>query len=277
MVTLSELPGSRIESDYETNPTCAYEIRKATHNRENVLDLLELFWRKARQAHIVCDVDMSSVERQRAKLLASNYHLTVTSFVLKAICMAQVSHPISRTMRLPFGRLFTLNSIVAGFTVERIVKGEPVVFFGKIENPHNKPLIEIAEELKQYSDAPIEQVSELRRQRQFTGLNWFLRRFIFVLGIFCPPIRLTCNSATFGLSSLGALGVEMVLGPSVCTSVFGLGLVESRPVVRNGKIEIRPIMTVSLNYDNNIMDNEQAVRFLSDVRELLEDGLDENE
>ncbi|MBX9667322.1 MAG: 2-oxo acid dehydrogenase subunit E2 [Candidatus Obscuribacterales bacterium] len=101
----------------------------------------------------------------------------------------------------------------------------------------------------------------MHRQHQFTGLNWLLRRSALVLGTFFPQFRLICNSATFGLSSLGALGVEMILGPSICTSIFALGAVEPRPVVRAGKIEIRPMVTISLKYDNNIMDTEQAPDF----------------
>ncbi|MEZ4545791.1 MAG: hypothetical protein R3C24_18085 [Cyanobacteriota/Melainabacteria group bacterium] len=40
--------------------------------------------------------------------------------------------------------------------------------------------------------------------------------------------------ATFGLSSLGALGVKSAFGPSVCTSVFGVGKV-NRVVVQEAK------------------------------------------
>lgn len=262
-----------MSSHEEPKLKCAFEIKQPSQYRRNVLDLIELFGGKAQKAHLICDVDMSIVESLRVEYSASDHHVTVTSFLLKAISLAQESHPDSRTLRLPFGRSVTLERIVAGFTAERIVDGDPIVFFGEIEQPCQKSLLEIADELKQYSETAIEKVEILSKQKRFAEMPWLLRRIIIGLGIWFPAVRLLCNSATFGLSSLGALGVKTVIGPSVCTSVFGVGAVEPCPVVRDGQIVIRSIMSLSLNYDQNVMDGGQAARFLQDVRVLLENGL----
>lgn len=44
-----------------------------------------------------------------------------------------------------------------------------------------------------------------------------------------------------------------------------------RPVVVGGKIEARPIMYVALTYDHRIIDGREAVTFLKQVKELVED------
>lgn len=256
----------------EPHRKCAYEIKPQSRYRCNVLDLIKLFGKRAAKAHLICDVDMSLVEHRRAEFGASGHHLTVTSFLLKAIGIAQESHPTSRTLRLPFARTVTFEDIVAGFTVERLIDGQPIVFFGEIENICKKDLLEIACELRQYSESTIEEVDKLLKQKRFAEMPWLLRRIIIGMGMWFPAFRLLCNSATFGLSSLGAIGVGTVIGPSVCTSVFGVGEVELRPVVRDGEIVIRPIMSLSLNYDQNVMDGAEAARFLKDVRVLLENG-----
>ena len=42
-----------------------------------------------------------------------------------------------------------------------------------------------------------------------------------------------------------------------------------RPVVVNGKIEIRPMMYVALTYDHRIIDGREAVTFLKSVASAI--------
>jgi pyruvate/2-oxoglutarate dehydrogenase complex dihydrolipoamide acyltransferase (E2) component len=204
------------------------------------------------------------------------HKLTVTAFILKAAAIAQRSHPVSRTFYLPGRRLVTYEEVVAGFTVERLVDNEPIVFFGEIEHADDKPLTALADELKEYCDGDMMSVPKLKEQIQFARMPWLVRQVVWSLGYWFPALRLLCMKATFGLSSLGALGVSFVCGPSVCTSVFGVGEVEERVVVRNGDLAVRPIMTLSLSFDQRVMDGAQAARFLRDVRLLLEGGLEQH-
>ena len=46
---------------------------------------------------------------------------------------------------------------------------------------------------------------------------------------------------------------------------------EDRPVVINGKIEIRSMMYVALSYDHRIIDGKEAVSFLVKIKEGVED------
>jgi 2-oxoglutarate dehydrogenase E2 component (dihydrolipoamide succinyltransferase) len=43
-----------------------------------------------------------------------------------------------------------------------------------------------------------------------------------------------------------------------------------RPVVVDGKVEVRPIMYLALSYDHRIIDGKEAVSFLKIVKESLE-------
>jgi 2-oxoglutarate dehydrogenase E2 component (dihydrolipoamide succinyltransferase) len=47
--------------------------------------------------------------------------------------------------------------------------------------------------------------------------------------------------------------------------------IEQRPVVIDGKIEIRPMMYVALSYDHRLVDGRESVTYLVRVKELLED------
>jgi pyruvate/2-oxoglutarate dehydrogenase complex dihydrolipoamide acyltransferase (E2) component len=221
---------------------------------------------------------MSQVEEKRHEMNVHEYpdsethHVTATAFLLKAISLAQKEFPESRSYFLPYGTLVTYENIVAGFTIEREVKGQPVVFFGEIERPCEKSILEIADELRACSSAELMSVKKLREQVRFAEMPWLLRWFILLLGAWFPACRLLCMKATFGLSSLGSLGVSTAFGPSVCTSVFGVGAVQKRAVVVDDQIVIKSMLSLALSYDQRAMDGGQAARFLNKVRSIIESG-----
>jgi 2-oxoglutarate dehydrogenase E2 component (dihydrolipoamide succinyltransferase) len=55
------------------------------------------------------------------------------------------------------------------------------------------------------------------------------------------------------------------------SGVLGMHNIVQRPIVINGKIEIRPMMYLALSYDHRIIDGKEAVSFLVRVKEILED------
>jgi 2-oxoglutarate dehydrogenase E2 component (dihydrolipoamide succinyltransferase) len=44
-----------------------------------------------------------------------------------------------------------------------------------------------------------------------------------------------------------------------------------RPVVKNGAIVIRPMMYLALSYDHRIIDGKEAVSFLKNIKDSLEE------
>jgi len=273
-----EKPDREKSAEQTREPTLRYGW--INRDRWNVLDLLNLYGMKAITTQVFYDINMQWVEDSREALNKQHQkegkgtRVTITAFLLKAIALAQIKHPASRTLLLPGLRMVTFEDVVAGFTVEREVNGAAVVFFGEIENPCQKSVATIAEELKDYVDEEIDSVEKLKEQRLFTKFPWVLRQLVFHVGSWFPGFRLMCMRATFGLSSLGAPGVRSVWGPSVCTSVFGVGAVEERVVVEEGKIVARPMMTLSLSFDQRVMDGGQAAEFVIEVKRLLEGGFE---
>ena len=54
------------------------------------------------------------------------------------------------------------------------------------------------------------------------------------------------------------------------SAVLGIHNIIQRPVVIDGKVEIRPVMYLALSYDHRIIDGKEAVSFLKIVKESLE-------
>ena len=80
------------------------------------------------------------------------------------------------------------------------------------------------------------------------------------------------KGGTFTVSNLGAIGVEfftpIINYPE--SAILGVGRIIEKPIVREGKIEIRKIVPLSLTYDHRIVDGAQAARFMMDLMERLE-------
>jgi 2-oxoglutarate dehydrogenase E2 component (dihydrolipoamide succinyltransferase) len=55
------------------------------------------------------------------------------------------------------------------------------------------------------------------------------------------------------------------------SGILGMHKIQERPMVVEGKIEIRPMMYLALSYDHRVVDGKEAVTFLVRVKEALED------
>ncbi len=80
------------------------------------------------------------------------------------------------------------------------------------------------------------------------------------------------SGGTFTISNGGIYGSLLstpIINPPQ-SGILGLHKTEERPVVVNGKIEIRPMMYVALSYDHRIIDGKEAVTFLVKIKELIE-------
>ncbi len=252
-----------------------FSISSLPRARWNVLDMLTFVGIKCVRAYLVLDIDMAWAESFRKKLAQQGQKVTITAILIKAIALAQRSHPQSRSMFLPFGKRAVFRKIAAGFTVEKLVKDEPAVFFGIIDEADVKPISMIAQELAEYAEKSISELPRLKKEELFTGLPWLFRRLILWTGLQHPAVRLAVNQATFGLTSLGKFGIQSVVSPCACTSTFGVGSVEMRPVAREGEVVSRPMLTLTLTTDQRVMDLAPAARFLCEIRELMEGTLEQ--
>lgn len=81
------------------------------------------------------------------------------------------------------------------------------------------------------------------------------------------------SGGTFTISNGGVYGSLMstpIINPPQ-SAILGMHKTQERPMVVNGKIEIRPMMYLALSYDHRIIDGKEAVTFLVRVKECIED------
>jgi pyruvate dehydrogenase E2 component (dihydrolipoamide acetyltransferase) len=91
-------------------------------------------------------------------------------------------------------------------------------------------------------------------------------------GTIAPP---SLAGATFTVSNLGMFGVSrfsaVINAPQA--AILAVGAVQQRAVVHEGEIAARRCMTISLAADHRLLYGADVARFLTRVRELLEQPL----
>ncbi len=78
---------------------------------------------------------------------------------------------------------------------------------------------------------------------------------------------------TFTITNGGVFG-SMLSTPIINmpqSAILGLHSIKNRPVVVGDRIEARPMMYLALSYDHRLVDGREAVWFLKNVKELIED------
>jgi len=81
------------------------------------------------------------------------------------------------------------------------------------------------------------------------------------------------QGGTFTISNGGVYGSLLstpILNPPQ-SGILGMHKIMPRPVVVDGKVEVRPMMYLALSYDHRAIDGKEAVTFLVKVKECIED------
>jgi pyruvate dehydrogenase E2 component (dihydrolipoamide acetyltransferase) len=81
------------------------------------------------------------------------------------------------------------------------------------------------------------------------------------------------RGGTFTVTNVGPLGGTAII-PAINypeVAILGMGKVQEKPVVRDGKIVIREVLPLSLSFDHRVADGADAARFVSELVGHLSD------
>ena len=81
------------------------------------------------------------------------------------------------------------------------------------------------------------------------------------------------QGGTFTISNGGVYGSMLstpILNPPQ-SGVLGMHNIVDRPIAVNGSIQIKPVMYLALSYDHRIIDGKEAVSFLKEIKDNLEE------
>ncbi|MBS3920152.1 MAG: 2-oxo acid dehydrogenase subunit E2 [Deltaproteobacteria bacterium] len=181
-------------------------------------------------------------EKEKKPAEKKGVKLTILPFIIKAVIAGLSEHPyLNATLddeneEIILKKYFNIG--VATDTPEGLMV--PVV-----KNAKDKSILQIAQELTQ--------LVEKARNRTIDLAD--------------------LKGGTFTISNYGALGgifaTPIINYPEV--AILGVGKIREMPVVRNGKLVVRKILSLALSFDHRVVDGAEGARFLNTVITRLED------
>jgi pyruvate dehydrogenase E2 component (dihydrolipoamide acetyltransferase) len=211
------------------------EIVKLSGFRKTSAERVSASFRSAPHSTVLMETDVSKAEALHERLKVS-----YTAILVGAVAKALTENPgINATFEGDSIKIFAdVNVGVAVATDYGLVV--PV-----IRNADVKSLNEI--------DTAIRELSEKAKLEKLS--------------------REDVTGGTFTVTNLGMYGVDSfipIINPPEA-AILAVGRVVEKPVAVDGKIEIKPVMTLSLAYDHRIVDGAPAAKFLQKVKYYMED------
>jgi pyruvate dehydrogenase E2 component (dihydrolipoamide acetyltransferase) len=191
------------------------------------------------------EVDITNVTKLRKEygpaLAKKGKHLTLTPFVLKAVVAALKKYPaFNSSLDEATGEVVFKNYFHIGVAVDT----EAGLIVPVLRDVDKKRLADLSQELNDLVE---------RTRKRKVSLE-------------------ELQGGSFTISNQGGIGgghfTPIINKPEV--AVLGIGRSTLKPVVKDGKIEARPMLPVCLSYDHRVMDGADAVRFMTDLVGMLE-------
>lgn len=176
----------------------------------------------------------------RGKDKTPAYKLSVNDFIVKASAMALMRHPEVNASWTETAILRHKDADVGVAVALDFGLITPIVF-----KAQTKGLIEISNEIKSLAARAKE---KKLKPNEYEG-------------------------GGFSVSNLGMFGIKnftsIINPPQSCIIAVGAG--EERAVVRQGKIEISTVMTVTMSADHRVVDGGTGAKFLATLKQFIEE------
>lgn len=256
-----------------------YTILKKSRYFE-VLGGLNVENRSDHKVAMLSEIDMTSAETVRTSVAVSaGVKPSYTAFVAKAVSLTLREQPHANRVPVewPFWRrVVQLHRVDMTVAVERDQPGiEQAVFAGTIRNTDKLDLPALTQELQSLAQAT-EETSE-----RWQTMKWIVERLPAPLAIFIlsmpgrsAALWVKHRGGAVMISSPAKYGVDVMVGAWPWPLGFSFGLVKDRPIAIEGRVVVRPTMTLTMSFDRRLMAGAPAARFFRSVCGRLENAQD---
>jgi pyruvate/2-oxoglutarate dehydrogenase complex dihydrolipoamide acyltransferase (E2) component len=227
--------------------------------------------RSAAPVHLAADIDMTAVQQHRAAAAARGRRYSVVSYLLRAGARVMAAHPEANAAA--FGvlrpRIARYREVSAKLALDRRLDGRRIVLTTVLPGIDGLDLDAVQDRVDHCRDADPATVPGASGVRRLRRLPAPLGRLAFRLAV-GRPARRPALLGTFAVSSLGHSRADVFHSYGGTAVTLSAARITDRPVVRDGRVTVAPIMRVGLTFDHRVLDGAAAAELLDDLVALLE-------
>jgi hypothetical protein len=184
---------------------------------------------------------------------------TWTALFVKAFAMVAGEFPELRRvyMRWPWPHLYEYQTSAASVVVERDFGGEPGLMFVRVKEPDTIPVAQIGRLIRDGKTDAYAADPHVRLLLRIAALPLPLRRLVWWIALNLPRVRGN-YLGTFGLSTVAALGTEILQPRSPLTTILTYGVIDD-----GGSVTVRAV------FDHRVLDAMTMARVLRRLEDVL--------
>jgi pyruvate/2-oxoglutarate dehydrogenase complex dihydrolipoamide acyltransferase (E2) component len=227
--------------------------------------------RPAAPVFLDTEVEMRAVQRVRDEARAIGSPVSVVSCVLHAAARVLADHPQANTAirgeRRP--KVAWYQQVNAKVAFDKTLGGRRIVLTAVLPGTNRLSLAQIQGWVDQARCADPSTAPLFAGARVLQRMPWPLGPMALRMGTRSFAKR-SETVGTFAISSLGHRPVDGFHSLGGTTVTLGLGRIADRPVARDGRVVVAPVMRLNLAFDHRVIDGAEAADVLGDLKDRLE-------
>lgn len=251
----------------------SYSVEALHPFRKLVADGMYLAARK-HSIHGLVEVDITEA-RHKIQLASETIgeQLSFTGFIVYC-CAKAVDEDKHLHAYLDWrGRLIIFDDVDISLPVERREGQKSVVLQTVIRSANRKSIWEIHREIRALQTKELAETSWGRWLRWYVLVPAFIRRLFFRIVARIPTILKSFNGTGL-VTAVGMFGTRAgwgvpLPGHTLCITIGGIA---SKPVLRDGSLQNREHLCLTVSFDHDIVDGAPAARFVQRLATLIEEG-----
>jgi pyruvate/2-oxoglutarate dehydrogenase complex dihydrolipoamide acyltransferase (E2) component len=236
-----------------------------------------VFGRLTRHKHIIrglVEIDVTlprqSLRQHKAR---TGEILSFTAFLAACVGQAVERNKEVHAYRNWRGQLVLFDDVDIAIMVERDMRGKKIPLTHIVRGANTRTVRAIHEEIRAVQAQPTSG-REVQATRWVTLLPVFAMQIVMWF-LLKNPRLIKQYLGTVGLTSIGMFGNRGGWGiglPNLHTLSLVIGGIAERPALVDGKVEAHEYLSVTLNFDHDLIDGAPAARFAQHLMDLIESG-----
>jgi len=248
-----------------------YELLRYPKSRVATFDVGRIGGRKHHVAGLV-EADVTEARERISRGMKEGRDVGFTAWTIKVIGSTIAEHPNVHAINQGIGKQVAFKDVDISVPIERTIDGVKVPLVAVIRKTNEKTIEDIHRELqglkrkeiRSEKDYVLEERGGGFANKLFFSLPQFARLAIWKL-LLKDPFTVKKNMGTAIVTNVGTAGniSGWIIPKSIHNLCFGIGSLNKRPWIKEGKIEIREILHLTVLFDHDVVDGAPAARFVA--------------